>query len=472
MAHLTRRQALAGGSAALAGLAAPALIAAPARAAAASSAPRVLSITPATLPMLGPDWPETRLWTYGGSLPGPELRLPQGARLQVTARNGLDRPTTVHWHGIRLPNAMDGVPHLTQPPIAPGESFDYAFDLPDAGTYWYHPHFDSSEQVGRGLYGALIVEEDAPIRVDRELVWMLDDWRLTREGQIAEDFGNFHDASHGGRLGNTVTINGRLPGEVALRPGERLRLRLVNTANARIFALDFGKLAPVVIALDGQPVTPHEPEDGVVVLGPAMRADLVLDASLAPGARQVVRDLAYRDAFEVVTLAAGDTPLRAAPPDWDMALPPNPLPEPNMDAAERHEIVFNGGMMGGGMMGGDPNAMMAEMRQGRMWFINGKAAMGHNPEPALTFALGSTQVLAMENATAFPHPIHLHGHSFRVQTRDGQPVPHRPWQDTVLIAPRERVEIAFVADNPGDWMFHCHVLEHQEAGMKAVLRVT
>ena len=172
---------------------------------------------------------------------------------------------------------MDGVPFLTQDPIPVAGEFLYEFDALDAGTFWYHPHQRSSEQVGRGLYGPLIVEEADPIRVDRDLTWMLDDWRMTRDGQIAGDFGSRHDAMHGGRIGNSVTINGQMPERIAVRSGERIRLRLINTANARIFGLDFGALEPVVVALDGQPVTPHVPDSNIVVIGPAMRVDLVID---------------------------------------------------------------------------------------------------------------------------------------------------------------------------------------------------
>jgi len=428
---------------------------------------------------------ETPVWCYDGRVPGPEIRVRQGDRLRVSVRNGLTEETTVHWHGLRVPNAMDGVPHLTQAPIAPGETFTYEFDAVDAGTFWYHPHQRSFEQVGRGLYGPLIVEEANPPRGDRELLWVLDDWRLTQDASIAGDFGGFHDMSHAGRLGNTVTINGRVPDAVPVRAGERVRLRLINAANARIFALEFGELAPQVIALDGQPVTPHAAPGGRVVLGPAMRADLMLDVTAAPGATVRVIDRFFaQDAYALVDLAVAEMPLRDAPPDWDMALPPNPLPEPDLARARRHEVTFTGGMMGGmverqmglgtdsggmgGMMGG---GMMNRMHDGGIWFINGVAAEGHILDPMLMLERDASHVIAMTNATAFHHPIHLHGHSFRVLSRDGAPTTHREWQDTVLMAPRERVEIAFVADNPGDWMFHCHILEHQAGGMMGVIRV-
>jgi FtsP/CotA-like multicopper oxidase with cupredoxin domain len=414
----------------------------------------------------------TDVWSYNGSLPGPEIRVRQGDRIRVLARNGLNEGTTVHWHGIRTLNAMDGVPFLTQDPIPVGGEFLYEFDALDAGTFWYHPHQRSSEQVGRGLYGPLIVEEANPIRVDRDLTWMLDDWRMTGDGQIATDFGSRHDAMHGGRIGNSVTINGQIPDRIAVRSGERIRLRLVNAANARIFGLDFGGLAPVVVALDGQPVSPHVPDDDIVVVGPAMRVDLVIDMTGKPGESLTITDVFYRDLeYRLVDLAYGPDRLRDAVPDWSMELPPNPLAEPDMQAATRHQIIFNGGMMGQMMMGGGMGSMMEQMREGNMWFINGKAATGHMMDPLLVLPQGTSHVLQMDNRTAWHHPMHLHGHSFRVITRNGQPTRHREWQDTVLMAPEERVEIAFVADNPGDWMFHCHILEHQAAGMMGIIRV-
>lgn len=428
---------------------------------------------------------ETPVWAYNDAVPGPEIRVRQGDRLRVVVDNGLDEEATVHWHGVRTPNAMDGVPHLTQAPIAPGEAFTYEFEAVDAGTFWYHPHQNSAVQVGRGLYGPLIIEEAEPVCVDRELTWILDDWRLTRDAAISDDFGSRHDLMHNGRIGNTVTINGRVSESIAVHAGERIRLRLINAANARIFGLDFAGLEPVVIALDGQPVTPHTPSDGRVTLGPAMRMDLILDMTGQPGSRVTVVDRFYRGLeYRLVDLGYTETALREGPPDWPVELPANPLAEPELRGAIRHEVTFNGGMMGqmvmaemGGSMGdgssgGMMGNMMNMMRGDGIWFINGKAATGHVMDPLLTLPRGRTCVLEMTNATAWHHPIHLHGHSFRVLSRNGRPTAHREWQDTVLMAPREKVEIAFVADNPGDWMFHCHILEHQAAGMMGVIRVS
>jgi len=157
----------------------------------------------------------------------------------------------VHWHGLRITNHMDGVPYLTQPPIEPGEEFIYEFTPPDAGTFWYHPHMNTAEQIGRGLYGPLIVEEAEPVKVDREVTWVLDDWRLTKDAQIKDDFHNPNDFARAGRIGNTITVNGETPRPFPVRAGERLRLRLLNASNARIFSLRFQKLKPQIIALDG-----------------------------------------------------------------------------------------------------------------------------------------------------------------------------------------------------------------------------
>jgi FtsP/CotA-like multicopper oxidase with cupredoxin domain len=205
-----------------------------------------------------------------------------------------------------------------------------------------------------------------------------------------------------------------------------------------------------------------------------MRADLVIDMNGKPGERFTITDTFYRGLeYRLLDLAYTDEPpLREHPLDAPVRLAANTMPEPEISAAEGHEVSFGGGMMGGmmnsgGMMGG----MMRGMQHAGIWSINGVAATGHVMEPFVTLERDRSYVLAMHNDTAWHHPMHLHGHAFRVITRDGQPTRYREWQDTVLMAPRERVEIAFVADNPGDWMFHCHILEHQAAGMMGVIRV-
>ena len=439
--------------------------------AAARGHPVALTPGPARLNIVGAPHPDTEVWGYNDTVPGPVLRARQGSHLKVTVRNKLAEPTTVHWHGLRVPNAMDGVPFVTQPPIAPGAAFTYDIPLEDAGTFWYHPHFNSSVQVGRGLAGALIVEEPAPPRVDRDLIWVLDDWRLDRKAAIVANFAQPHDLTHAGRIGNTATVNGRVRESISVRAGEQLRLRLVNVANARTFGLKFEGLKPKIIALDGHPVTPHAPAGGMVVLGAGQRADLILDMTGNPGSRTRVIDAYYgRAAYRLVDLAYNDEPpLRAAPPDWPIALKPNPLTEPKLDGAAYHRVLLEGGAM---------SAMLARrFRENRntraFWFMNGAAMteMKTKAPPLLTLKRGTNHILDLVNDTVFEHPMHLHGHPNRVLSVGSKVEPHRPWRDTVLVPPRGRARVALHAENPGDWMFHCHVLEHQAAGMMGIVRV-
>ena len=436
--------------------------------------------TPGAVHLIGDKNTTTDVLAYDGSVPGPVLRFRQGKPVRIVVENGLNQETTVHWHGIRLPNAMDGVPGLTQPPIKPDESFTYEFTPPDAGTFWYHPHAQSLQQIGRGLAGALIVEEREPVAVDRDLLWMLQDWRLRNDGQIASGFGSMMDASMSGRVGNLVTINGSIPGDLPVRAGERIRLRLANAALARIMALRFDGHRPVIVAIDGQPSEPHAPENGRVVIGPAMRIDVIIDMQGEPGRRYAVIDDFYDGLAYTLTNLAYDSgpPLRANLVDAPLALPRNPLPEPDLANATRQEIVLQGGMMGGGMMSGVGGMMgmaMPGMDGGPVWAINGMSMTGDGHagmSPLFTLKRGASCILTMRNETAWWHPMHIHGFSPLMLTRNGVTVPHRQWQDTVLMAPKDTVECAFVADTPGDWMLHCHVVDHQTAGLMTVFRVT
>jgi FtsP/CotA-like multicopper oxidase with cupredoxin domain len=295
-------------------------------------------------------------------------------------------------------------------------------------------------------------------------VWVLSDWRLDREARIRPDFGNAMDASHAGRIGNTVTVNGALRDSFAVRSGERIRLRLINASNARIYGLSFEDHQPWVIALDGQPVAPHWFER--VVLGPGMRADVILDCIAAPGSRHRVIDDFYRNrAYELLQLHyREERPLRES---FEPAprLAANPLAQPDEGRAARHRIVF-----GGGMMGAVPNQ---REHKGAFWTVNGKPVRDahHGHAPLLSLASGLSYLLELVNQTSWHHPIHLHGHVFRLLSKNGKEVLPRQWADTVLLDPDSRAEVAFVADNPGNWMLHCHVLEHQATGMMATVRV-
>ena len=455
---------------------------------ASATAEQRIVAAPARASLLGKGLPETNVWAYEGEIPGPTLRFRQGEPVRILVENRLEEGTTVHWHGIRLPIAMDGVPGISQPPIKPGETFVYEFTPPDAGTFWYHSHVDGLQQLGRGLSGALIVEEQTPPAVDRDLLWMLTDWRLDEDGQISAGFDNLMEASMAGRIGNAVTLNGRISEGEPVRAGERLRLRLVNGSLARIMALRLEGHRPLVVALDGQPCEPHEPEAARLLLGPAMRMDVMLDMEGEPGQRYRVVDDFYDGLAYTLTELAYDPapPLRTHRLEAPQALPPNPLPHPDLAKAERRELVIQGGMMGGGamaglggMMGGGMSGMMGSGMGmagsgSATWAINGSSMTGDGQPgmpPLLTLKLGRSYILTLRNQTAWWHPMHLHGHSFRVLSRNGAAAPHREWGDTVLVSPREAVEVAFVADNPGDWMLHCHVMNHQVSGLMTILRI-
>ncbi|NMG75728.1 multicopper oxidase family protein [Aromatoleum diolicum] len=423
--------------------------------------------------------PRTNFWGFNGGVPGPVLKFRKGESVRLVVQNALDVDSAVHWHGVRVPNAMDGVPHVTQNPIRPGDEFVYEFALPDSGTFWYHPHQSSFEQVPRGLYGALIVEEDEPIEVDRELVWVLSDVRIGDDGRQTEDFGRILDVANDGRIGNQVLLNGKAAGaELAIdvRRGERIRLRLINAAAARIFQLGLAGHAINVIAFDGQAVEPHVVEN--LQLGPGMRADLVIDCMQVPGGRYLLTDSHRRNAGPLATLIYSDArPLRDKPLSAPIRLAPNQLPEPDLAKATEHYIMFQGGMRGVpviGLVDGKPAKTHELMeRHGLAWTMNYTARHEHSlmHEPFLHLNLGEHVVLRMINETDFVHPMHLHGHFFRVIAVNGKKVTPQPWHDTVIMGPRQSVDVAFVADNAGDWMYHCHILDHAAGGMMGTIRV-
>ena len=430
---------------------------------------RTLTAKPGTAPLGGEARTPTAIWGYDGMAPGPVLRLKQGREARLRLVNRLTQPSSIHWHGVRVPNAMDGVSGLTQEPAPPGARFDYVFSPPDAGTYWYHTHNRSWEQMARGLHGMLVVEEAKPPPVDHDIPLVVDDWRLDRQGRIHEEsFGAIHDWAHGGRIGNWITVNGRLDPVFAVRSGDRVRLRVLNAANARIAQLAFPDHKPVVIAYDGQPVAPHPLGDRPLVVAPGQRVDLMIDMTLAPGAAAPVA-FAMRDRSIAVASFkyAPGRPRGESPLEAPVALAENPLPGPLALADARETVLrMEGGAMGrmqGARLNGRAMSMRELVGEGKVWAFNGVAGMPG--EPLLRIERGRTAVIDMINDNAWPHAMHLHGHHFRVVRRGGKPVAGAPWRDTELIMPGERAAIAFVAGAPGKWLFHCHMLEHQAGGM-------
>ena len=352
-------------------------------------------------------------------MPGPTLRVKRGEELRVRLVNELAEPTSMHWHGVRVPNAMDGVPLLTQPAVTPGMSFDYRFRPPDAGTFWYHAH--DPRQLDHSLHGALIVEEPEPVKIDRDIVLVL--------------------AMPGEAGGSPVLVNGSLRPDIAVKPGERLRLRLINATAARGLSLKLDGHAPWVMAIDGEPAEPFVARDSRVGLGPGSRVDLFIDMIRQAGT--VVPLLAgLRDEQAIARLVyeqGGDA--RTTPRAEPAALPPNSLPA-------RIDLK---------------NALRVELA-----LANGNAnARPLDPAgpPLFTVKRGRAVTLALRNAIGQPQVVHLHGHSFRLLDRlDDGWKPY--WLDTLVVG-AEIERIAFVADNPGKWLIAGRTLEQPDTNAAA-----
>jgi FtsP/CotA-like multicopper oxidase with cupredoxin domain len=417
-----------------------------------------------------PNLPQTEIWGYGGQMPGTQIRLAQGQRVRQKLRNRLPQATSVHWHGLRSDNAMDGVAGLTQDAVTPGGTFDYDFVAPDAGTYWYHAHNRSAEQVARGLYGALIVEESETPDVDREEVLILDDWLLNPEtAQIDPDFTAAHARSHAGRRGNYVATNGQFEPSMQVKRHDRLRLRIINAANARLFLLALAGIEGWVVAIDGMPLPTPEPVGETMLLGPGERVDLIVDVTAEPGeSAYLVRIENEQPSVQVAFVVTGvASRARRGKP---AALPPNPDQKVDgLDDALRTRLDLAGGAMGtlqSAILNGERKTIRQLGEANQFWAFNG--VVGMTDTPLLEASLGQTVRVDVFNDTAFPHAMHLHGMHFREILADGQLGPLR---DTLLIFGGKTREIAFVANNPGDWLFHCHMLTHAESGMMTWLKV-
>ncbi|WP_299649119.1 multicopper oxidase family protein [uncultured Tateyamaria sp.] len=435
----------------------------------------ILRAAPALAQLAPTGFPETPVWAYAtdsfGTVPGPEIRVRAGERVRYRLQNDLPQATAVHWHGIRIENGMDGAAPLTQAPVLPGDSFEYDFIAPDPGTYWYHSHNRSTEQVARGLAGPLIVEDRDPWlgelgAATRELVLVLDDWLLGDAAAIVEGrWDDLHAAAHGGRMGNTVTVNGMAYPDLRIRPGERVRLRIINAATDRIMPLALPDLSASVIALDGHPIAPRAVE--TLVLGPAQRADVVIDGRMDGEARaSLLLDPGNGTWVEIAAFVHQGDPV--ATPSADVRPLPawGTLPAPDLSEPQRETLLMDGGAMRGMQSAryhGDTLDFRDLAANGMVWAFNG-VAHGMD-EPMFRAELGRTVHMQMTNRSRFPHAIHLHGHHFTIQSQSGSANTAGDVRDTVLVGADETVEIAFVADNPGVWMIHCHMLSHQKSGM-------
>ncbi len=418
------------------------------------------------------DAPASSLWTYNGAAPGPEIRVKKGARVRARLINNLEEPTSIHWHGIRIENAMDGVAGLTQDAVEPGQTFDYEFTVPDAGTYWYHAHNRSWNQVARGLYGPLIVEDEAPaFDKDHDLTLVLDDWRLNDEGVLDTDsLGSLMEWSHAGRLGNWLTVNGLSLPEMSLRAGEAYRLRLINASNARILEIDPARFGGLVLGYDGQDLAePQKLDYAPLLIGPAQRVDLLVIPEVGSGFE--MEEISGGQSHSFVRFRIAGDGIAAG---VEIKLQPNNLPQPDMENAKIVTLDMTGGAMrgvAGIMYQGQELTRDDVMRTGQLWGMNGVANLAD--EPLFVARRGETISMETMNNTAFAHAMHIHGHHFMITGRSGSEIDEeQPWRDTFLIGPDQKTKIAFVADNPGKWLLHCHMLEHAAAGMNTWFEVT
>lgn len=398
---------------------------------------------------------ETDVWAYSGQVPGPTLRIRLGETLKVNFKNSIPQATTIHWHGVRVPNAMDGVPGVTQPPIQPGEAFVYEFTPKDAGTFWFHPHphHNGAEQLERGLYSALIVEEANPPAYDQDLVWVLDDWLLVEGAKIYDQFVTPRDLGHDGRWGNVPSVNGVYSPTFDVTPGERIRLRLVVAANGRVFRPDFSRLNLLGIAFDGMTAErPFDPNGYVLAPGNRLDLDITIPSELR-GQEITIEDRFTRQPFPLAIIRVGDTeavdtpsfaiPAAARIPLWGEALEMPIHTEFILDARRGGEFGVEWLML-------DPKTGKVETP---------------------VFNRGRFHRLRFTNKSYRLHPMHLHGLFFKVLARNGEPVHEPHWRDTVLVGSQEIIDVGLVPLDLGSWLTHCHIQEHHEAGMMTVFTV-
>jgi FtsP/CotA-like multicopper oxidase with cupredoxin domain len=424
----------------------------------------VLEAAPGSLSILPTPGPATGVWAYNGQVPGPLLRVPKGREVAVRLVNKLTQPTSLCWHGVRIVNAMDGVAGLTQAPVPPGGTFDYRFVPPDAGLYWYHPHVlpHSAEQIGRGLYGLLLVEGEDEPKVETDMLVVIGDWTLDAAGRLpspaSPDVSTTPRAEGGART--IVTIDSKpIPGRtIRMRPGARLRLRLLNACTARIALVALVGAEGLVVAIDGQASELFPPAAGMLPMGPGARFELIVDLPPQAGktAALVLRDDLARP---LMTFVTEGPPIPARPRvgrlPRNTALPTR-IP---LESSIKRDLVLTGGATEG-------NAGMGHAA----WSIDGRGSSGFSEKPLFRVRRGGAVTLAFVNRTAVAQQMHVHGHVFRVlhDLDDGWD-PY--WRESILIAPGKTKHVAFVADNPGKWAVESLMLDRQVAGMAAWFEV-
>lgn len=409
--------------------------------------------------------PVVETWTYGDSLPGRPLRATAGDRMRIAFRNHLPTHTSVHWHGLAIRNDMDGVPGLTSPEVVPGGSFDFDFIVPDAGTYWLHPH--TGLQLDRGLYAPFIIDDPAePGAYDAEWVVVLDDWTddvgpspeqifatLTRNG-AGMGMGMGGHGPMAGMAGGEVAyplylVNGRVPtgpDVLTARPGQRVRLRLINAAAETMFRVALADHQMQITHTDGYPATPLETSVLLIGMGERYDAVVTLDDGVFPLVAEPVGKSGLGRAL--VRTGAGEVPAASHRPS-ELAM--SPVTVGDLRVGPGHALPRR-----------DPDTVQSLRLSGSMmryvWMINGRTYDDTEP---LTIQQGQAGRLQIRNATMMPHPLHVHGHTFQIGPAGGS----GPRKDTVLVPAMSAVDVDLAADNPGTWMVHCHNAYHAEAGM-------
>src|SRR5581483_11166657 len=388
---------------------------------------------------------QTDAWTFNGMAPGPTLRVRQGDMVVATVVNHLSFGVTIHWHGIDVPNSEDGVAGVTQDAIKPGQSYTYRFVVDQPGTYWYHSHQFSYEETTGGLYGALIVDPATPtVHVDVDDTVELHDWN----GPNGQSVFAINDT--------TGTTN------FAAKPGQWVRLRIVNTSNNQHLVTLLG--APfMVAALDGHDLNgPQLLTETPLPIGAAQRYDLRFQMpTQGPVTLVASTDDQHYTASPNVVIGEGTAPamLPAVNPKWfDLTTYGVPKPDPinvNSHFDATYGITLNYHL--GDSLG----------RSGMVFTLNGKVF----PHTGMIMVKeGQLIRLHLDNQSDLVHPIHLHGHIFTVLTHNGKPLTGSPVHlDTINIQPHDSYDIAFLANNPGVWMLHCHNLLHAYWGMDMMI---